>query len=453
MKFKYKNILLVDTQPTVAQALKWMLKEHQCCLASSLPEVLSVIRRLDPAVMLFPCDLKNELSVALEWIKTVRELSTLIKIILIIEKNQSHLVIQAIQQGAYDFCEQPLDEVALQYMLERAYSLNALEKDYNELIQVNTYTIHGMITADKKMEHICRMIEKVANVSASILLIGESGTGKEVVAHAIHELSDRKKGKFIAINCSAIPETLLESELFGYEKGAFTGAHQQHFGKIERANGGTLFLDEIGDLPLSLQPKLLRFLQDRKIERVGGTALIPVDVRVICATNRNLKQLISEKIFREDLYYRINEMEMILPPLRERGQDVLLIAQALLKRFCRELQQPQKQFSPDALELLEAYDWPGNVRELENRIKSVVILSENKVIHAKDLKLSSGKPTMPFNLRVVREEAERKAIHRALTYTNYNVSQSAALLGVTRPTLYNLLDKLNLRQEDVILCD
>ncbi len=453
MKSKYKNILLVDNQPRVAQALKWMLKDHQSCLASSLSEALSIVRRLDPAVMLFPCDLKNELTTALEWIQKIKELSALIKIIVIIEKNQSNLVIQAIQQGAYDFCEQPLDEVALQYMLERAYSLNTLERDYNELIHMNPYTIHGMITADKKMEHICRMIEKVANVSASILLIGESGTGKEVVAQAIHDLSDRKKGRFIAINCSAIPENLLESELFGYEKGAFTGAYQQHFGKIERANGGTLFLDEIGDLPLSLQPKLLRFLQERKVERVGGNTLLPVDVRVICATNRNLNQLISEKIFREDLYYRINEMEIILPPLRERGQDVLLIAQALLKRFCRELQQSQKQFAQDALELLEAYDWPGNIRELENRIKSTVILTDHKIIHAKDLKLNSGKTTMPFNLRVVREEAERKAIHRALTYTNYNVSQSASLLGVTRPTLYNLLDKLNLRQEDMKICE
>lgn len=453
MKSKYKNILLIDNRPALAQQLKWILKEHQCCLASSLPEALSIIRRLDPPAMLFPCDLKNELTNALEWIKKIKELSAVIKIIIVIEKNQSSLVIQAIQQGAYDFCELPLDEIALQYMLERACSLNLLEKDYNELIHVNTYTIHGMITADKKMEHICRMIEKVANVGASVLLIGESGTGKEVVAQAIHDLSDRKKGRFIAINCSAIPENLLESELFGYEKGAFTGAHQQHFGKIERANGGTLFLDEIGDLPLSLQPKLLRFLQERKIERIGGNALLPVDVRVICATNRNLNQLIAEKTFREDLYYRINEMEIILPPLRERGQDVLLIAQALLKRFCRELQQSQKQFAQDALELLEAYDWPGNIRELENRIKSTVILTDEKMIHAKDLKLNSGKPTMPFNLRVVREEAERRAIHRALTYTDYNISQSAALLGVTRPTLYNLLDKLNLRQEDAILCD
>jgi two-component system NtrC family response regulator len=293
------------------------------------------------------------------------------------------------------------------------------------------------------MLKICRSVEKIAPTQTNVLLLGESGTGKELLARALHEMGPRGKGAFVALNCAAIPDALLESELFGYEKGAFTGAIKQVLGKIEYAEGGTLMLDEVGDLPLGLQAKLLRFLQERVIERVGGRETIPVDVRVVCATHRDLAALIGEGLFRQDLYYRISEVTIQIPPLRERENDVLMIARVLLRRYSRQMRRPRLNLTPDALQALETYLWPGNVRELENRLKRAVIMSESDQITARDLELEIGEeaPAAPLNLRQAREWAERRALQQALIYTDSNVSRSAELLGITRPTLYSLLSK------------
>jgi two-component system NtrC family response regulator len=295
------------------------------------------------------------------------------------------------------------------------------------------------------MLKLCRTIEKVAPADISVLLLGESGTGKELLARALHDLSERRKHRFVAINCAAIPENLLESELFGHERGAFTGAHKQTIGKVEVASGGTLFLDEIGDMPVALQGKLLRFLQSRTIERIGGRQEIPVDVRVVCATNRNPREMIAEQRFREDLFYRISEVTLEVPPLRQRGGDVIVLAQALVNRYAQEFGRAVRGFAPDALSAIEHHQWPGNVREMENRIKSAVIMSDDKLLSAADLNLApaAGEGAF-FTLREVRAEAERKAIMHALAVCDGNVSAAAARLGISRPTLYDLIERLGL---------
>jgi two-component system NtrC family response regulator len=303
--------------------------------------------------------------------------------------------------------------------------------------------LDGIVAASEPMLQVCRIVEKVAPTNATTLLLGESGTGKEVLARALHSLSPRVGKGFVAINCAAIPENLLESELFGYERGAFTGAVRQTPGKIEHADGGTLFLDEIGDMPLPLQAKLLRFLQERVVERVGGREEIPVDVRVVCATNQNLEVAIRENRFREDLYYRISEITIRIPPLRERhGGCRLLLARTLLERFAVQYHRQFRGFSPDGQNAVENYSWPGNVREMENKIKGAVIMAEGRHITAADLGLAAdGEQTPSLNLREVRKEAESRAINSALAYAAGNISKAAQLLGITRPTLYDMLDK------------
>jgi two-component system NtrC family response regulator len=283
----------------------------------------------------------------------------------------------------------------------------------------------------------------VAPTNATVLLLGDSGTGKELLARAVHELSPRAGKPFVAINCAAIPDTLLEAELFGYEKGAFTGAIKQTEGKFEQADGGTLFLDEIGDMPLALQAKLLRFLQDRVVERIGGRQRIPVDVRIVCATNKDLPQIIKSGEFREDLYYRISEVTVRIPPLRERGNDAVVIAQAILERRAREHNRPVKGFTPEAMKAIQAYPWPGNIRELENRVNGAVIMTEGKYVTVEDLGLpgEGGADLEWLNLRVARARAEKEAITQALAITGFNLSRTAELLGITRPTLYDLLEK------------
>jgi two-component system NtrC family response regulator len=296
------------------------------------------------------------------------------------------------------------------------------------------------------MLDVCRVLEKVSPTDISVLLLGESGTGKEVLARAVHMLSDRKDRPFVAINCASIPDTLLESELFGYEKGAFTGANKRTLGKVETANDGTLFLDEIGDMPINLQAKLLRFLQERVIERVGGRDEIPVDVRVICATNQNLDQMIQAGNFREDLFYRISEVTIKIPPLRERVGDAVLLAWAFLEKYNTSGRQKVSGFTKAALQAIEDYAWPGNVRELENKIKRAVVMADGSQLTAEELQLNTSQTdSMPLNLRVVREEAEAKAILRALNYVKGNVSKAADLLGVSRPTLYDLINKYDLK--------
>jgi two-component system NtrC family response regulator len=295
------------------------------------------------------------------------------------------------------------------------------------------------------MLEACRTIEKVAPTDVTTLLLGDSGTGKELLARALHSLSPRADKRFVAINCAAIPETLLESELFGYEKGAFTGAVKQTLGRIQYADKGTLFLDEVGDLPSSLQAKLLRFLQERVIERVGGREEIPVDVRVVCATHRNLEERIAAGHFRQDLYYRISEIAVRIPRLAERMGDAVLLARVCLDRFAAQYGRSLRGFSPEALVAIESHDWPGNVRELENRVKRAVILAESNCITAEDLELRNDQEPLAFNLREVREHAERRAVLKAISHTNSNLSRAAEVLGITRPTLYSLLSKHGLK--------
>jgi two-component system NtrC family response regulator len=305
----------------------------------------------------------------------------------------------------------------------------------------------GLLTNSPQMLKVCRTVEKVAPTDATTLLLGESGTGKEVIARALHDLSGRSKGAFVAINCAAIPDTLLESELFGYEKGAYTGAAKQTRGKIEYADGGTLFLDEVGDLPMTLQVKLLRFLQERIIERLGGRQEIPVDVRVICATHQDLTALVKEGKFREDLYYRVSEITIRIPPLREREGDALLLARAFLDKYSEEHRRNVRGFTPDAVAAIESYPWPGNVRELENKLKRAVIMVEGNRITADELELATSPdgPSINLNLREMREAAERTAVQRALSLFNGNISQAAEVLGVSRPTLYDLMNKYGLK--------
>jgi two-component system NtrC family response regulator len=331
--------------------------------------------------------------------------------------------------------------------IERAFRMYELQQENRRLQSVaQEGDIHGIITRDAAMQRVCRMVEKVANTGATVLLLGDSGTGKEVLARALHTQSNRREQRFVAINCAAIPENLLESELFGYEKGAFTGAVKQTLGKIETANGGTLFLDEIGDLPQSLQAKLLRFLQERVIERNGGRGEIPIDVRMICATHQNLKDLIATNRFREDLYYRLAEIVLDIPPLRDRPGDASLLAHVFVRRYATEQKRGTMNLSPDAIASIEAHAWPGNVRELENVIKRAVIMAEGQTIRADDIGLQAAEenPEM-LNLRQVRDDAEKQAVVRVLGRANGNLSRASELLGVSRPTLYDLMHRFGLK--------
>ena len=351
--------------------------------------------------------------------------------------------------GAYDFLAKPFEPEILNLIVERAFRLFELRAE-NQRLQTARQpdALSGLITRDPKVLKVCRTIEKVANTGATVLLLGESGTGKEVLARGLHQASNRNTERFVAINCAAIPENLLESELFGYEKGAFTGAAKTTPGKIETANGGTLMLDEIGDLPMPLQAKLLRFLQERVVERIGGRHEIPVDVRIVCATHQDLRQLIQEGRFREDLFYRLAEIVIDIPPLRERIGDAALVAHALVKRFASEQNRRSVSLAPDALRAIEAHAWPGNIRELENCIKRAVIMSDGASITIDDLGLppmEASEPSAAFDLRKVREDAERKAVIAALAHANGNVLRSAELLGVSRPTLYDLMHRLGIK--------
>ena len=334
--------------------------------------------------------------------------------------------------------------------MQRAFRLHALQQENQLLQQSQDSPIQGIITADPGMLKICRSIERVAPSDATVALLGESGTGKELFARALHQMSTRANKNFVAINCAAIPENLLESELFGYEKGAFTGASKQTRGKIEFADGGTFFLDEVGDLPMALQSKILRFLQERVLERIGGREEIAVDVRIVCATHQNLKKLIEEGRFREDLFYRLSEIVFTIPPLRDRPGDAALLAQALMRKFSVQQGRSLTGFKQDALEAIEAYGWPGNVREMENFIKRAVIMAEGSQISVEDLSLT-GTAKEPVNLREVRDEAERKAIIKVLSRIDGNMLRAAELLGVSRPTLYDLISRHGLKQSVTII--
>jgi two-component system NtrC family response regulator len=347
--------------------------------------------------------------------------------------------------GAYDFYKKPVDIDELGFIVERAFHLHEIEEE-NRRLETGAATVLGsIITAAPEMLKVAKTIERVASADVSVMLLGASGTGKELLARAVHERSGRK-GEFIAINCAAIPENLLEAELFGYERGAFTGAVKSNVGKIELAQGGTLFLDEVGDIPLPLQVKLLRFLQERVIERIGGRQPIAVDTRIVCATHQNLEAMIADGRFREDLYYRLAE---IIPSLAERAGDAVLLARHFVNRFGRELNAGVQSLSPDAIDAIDAHGWPGNVRELENRLKRAVIMADGKSVTAGDLDLQASvvpsDDVLPINLRAAREVADRKAIRQAMSRTDNNISGAAKLLGISRPTLYDLLKQYRLQ--------
>jgi len=453
-----KVLLIVEDDPGLQKQLKWTFEGYQTVIAGNRSEAITALRRYMPSVVTLDLGLPPDPANASEGLKTLREILDLApatKVIVVTGNDDRENAIQAVAMGAYDFYQKPIDTDVLNLIIERAFQLSELEKEHLTLQQKTTEPLAGLIASCKKMQELCRKIEKIAPTNVTTLLLGESGTGKEVLAKAIHQLSDRSSKPFVAVNCAAIPDALLESELFGYEKGAFTGASQQTKGKIEYAHNGTFFLDEIGDLPFSLQSKLLRFLQERTIERVGGRQEIPVNVRIICATHQNLQTLISEGKFRLDLYYRISEVTISIPPLRDREGDAITIATALLRRFCELHNKKIKSFSKEAARAIETYPWPGNIRELENKIKRAVIMTDDAQISFDDLELEQNVDvSMPFNLKEVRETAESQAIRRALTHTNNNISNAAKLLGVTRPTLYVLFAKYGIQvNEKSINCN
>ncbi len=450
-----KLLLVVEDDKGLQKQFKWGVEDCLVIIAGDREEAINAIRRYQPAVVTLDLGLPPDPANASEGLKALEEILQLApntKVIVVTGNDDRENAVQAVAMGAYDFYQKPVDLEILNLIIQRAFKLDQLEKEKQALQQANE-PLAGMIVSCQKMQDLCRMVEKLAPADIRVLIQGESGTGKEVLAQALHQLNkQRAKKRFVAVNCAAIPGELLESELFGYEKGAFTGANKQTIGKIEYADGGTFFLDEIGDLPYSLQAKLLRFLQERTIDRLGGHNAIPVDVRVICATHQNLKQLVEEGKFREDLYHRISEMVLELPPLREREGDALVIAKALLKKFSRQNKTKITSFTPQAIQAIEQYDWPGNIREMENKIKRAVVLSDGALINEKDLGLPSPeteRENFPLNLKAVREAAETTAIKRALNYCDYNISNTAKILGVTRPTLYSLLDKYNILTEEL----
>ena len=447
-----KRLLIVEDDPGLQSQLRWCFEDYEAVVAEDRETALAQLRRYEPPVVLQDLGLPPDPEGVGEGLATLEEIMALApetKVIVVTGHGDQENAIKAVGLGAYDFYEKPVDTETLQLIVDRAYQIHALERENVRLLrQDSTSPLDGIIAASEKMLEVCRMVEKVAPTNATTLLTGESGTGKELLARALHSLSTRVDKPLVAINCAAIPESLLESELFGHERGAFTGAIKQTRGKVEMAEAGTLFLDEIGDMPLALQAKLLRFLQERIIERVGGREEISVDVRVVCATNQDLEVAIREKRFRQDLYYRISEITINIPPLREREGGRVILARSLLEKFGTLQGRVLKGFSADALNAIQNYAWPGNVREMENKIKGAVIMVEGKQVSAADLGLSEVDAQAPnLNLREVRRLSETSAIKRALVYASGNISKAAKMLGITRPTLYDLLEKYEIRTQ------
>ena len=442
-----RKLLIVEDDPGLQKQLKWSFENYELEVAGDRASALEALRRLEPPVVTLDLGLPPDPANASEGLLTLNEIlraAPTTKVIIVTGNDDRDVAVKAVGQGAYDFYEKPIDPDVLSLIVERAHRLHELETENRRLAASVREPLSGVIAGSTQMLEVCRRIEKIAPTDTTVLLLGESGTGKEVLARAIHELSARRDRRFVAINCAAIPETLLESELFGYEKGAFTGAAKQTRGKLEYADGGTLFLDEMGDLPTPLQAKLLRFLQERVIERIGGREEIAVETRVICATHKNIKAQIAQGQFREDLYYRISELTVSIPPLRERPGDSILIARVLLNKF-RQINNAQvRDFSPAALAAIENYEWPGNVRELENRVKRAVIMADGPVIEPFDLELDAPASSGFRTLRAIREEAEAAAIHQALAARAGQVGGAAEMPGVSRPTVYHLMKKYNI---------
>ncbi|WP_448212681.1 PEP-CTERM-box response regulator transcription factor [Colwellia sp. MEBiC06753] len=444
------KLLIVDDDLGIQKQLKWSLSDYDVVLADNRESAIAAVRRFEPSIVTLDLGLPPDPANASEGLATLQEILTIApntKVIVITGNDDHQVALKAIELGAYDFYQKPIESDVINVIVSRASALARLEKD-NRAMKSFAGVETGIIGSSATIDRMREMIHRIAPTEISVLLLGESGTGKEVTAKAIHTVSDRAKKPFIAINCASIPETLLESELFGFEKGAFTGAHKTTKGKIECAQGGTLFLDEIGDMPFNLQAKLLRFLQEKVIERIGGRQEIPVDVRVVCATNQNLQDMVANKEFREDLFYRISEITLDIPPLREREEDVLILAQFFLQQYAKDYKRNIKNFADDALQALKQHRWPGNIRELQNKVKSSVIMAINNQVTALDLGLINStdeSAELSLNLRTVREQAETNAIQKAYALTEGNMSKTAALLGITRPTLYSLIEKYNLQ--------
>ena len=440
------KLLIIEDDRGLQSQLRWHFDQYETIIAENRQDAIAALRLHEAAVIIQDLGLPPDADGVDEGFKCIQDIiriSPTSKIIVMTGKTDHEHAINAIAMGAYDYYQKPVDPNTLDLIVQRAFHIYELEEDNRRLTTQQQEPLEGLITNDPKMLKICRQLEKISPTTVTCTLLGESGTGKEVMARAIHQLSPRRDKRFVAINCAAVPENLIESELFGYEKGAFTGANKQTLGKVEVANEGTLFLDEIGDMPLNLQSKLLRFLQERVIERVGGRSEIAVDVRVICATNKDLQKMVSEGTFREDLFYRICEMVIDIPPLRMRQCDKVLLARHFKLKFAKEHGQNITGFTPDAISAVEGHNWPGNIREMENKIKRAVIMAEGKYITRDDLGLADA-GELSLNLRQVRQAAEQSAILRALAMTDNNISAAAKLLGITRPTFYDLIKKYNM---------
>jgi two-component system NtrC family response regulator len=445
-------LMMVEDDIGLQKQMRWSFDRYDVMFAQDRESALATLRRHEPAVVTLDLGLPPDADGTSEGFATLEQIVSLApdtKVIVLTGQNDRGNALKAIACGAYDFFAKPFEPDILGLVIDRAFRLADLERENRLLLQrrAGDTPLDGLLTRDPGMQKLCRQIERIAPTNATVLLHGESGTGKEIFARALHQLSPRKDKRFIAINCAAIPEALLEAELFGHEKGAFTGAVKQTPGKIEVADGGTLFLDEIGDLPQSLQAKLLRFLQERVIERIGGRSEIPVDVRVICATHRNLRDRIAEGAFREDLFYRLAEMIVAIPPLRERAGDATLLAHAFVQRFAQQNGRGRLTLREDALDAIAAHPWPGNVRELENCIKRAVIMADGSTIGADDLGLQAADEddAESFNLRQVRDDAEKQAVIKVMSRVEGNVARAAELLGISRPTLYDMLNRFGLR--------
>jgi two-component system NtrC family response regulator len=449
-KKEERSLLIVEDDEGLQKQLRWCFDKYSVHTAVDRQSALIAVRRFTPSVITLDLGLPPDPANVSEGFGTLQDILRLTphaKVIVVTGNDDHDNAVRAVGLGAYDFYQKPIDADTLRMIVDRAFYLYELE-DENRVLTASRANspLDGVIANSPEMLRVCRTIEKVAPTDVTTLLLGESGTGKELLARALHGLSVRAKEPFVAINCAAIPDALLESELFGYEKGAFTGAVKRTTGKFELADRGTLFLDEIGDLSMSLQAKLLRFLQERVIERIGGREEIPLDVRVVCATNRDLAAMMEDGEFREDLYYRLSEITVKVPPLRQREGDAVLLARTFLEKYSTNSTTRRRSFSKGSLTSIERYSWPGNVRELENRIKRASIMAEGHQITSEDLELDATQENrMPLNLRQVREQAELGAVQRALAFSGGNISRAAELLGVSRPTFYDLLNKLNIK--------
>jgi two-component system NtrC family response regulator len=441
-----KPLLIVDDDAGLLRQLRWAFSDHKVYSAGTRQEAIDLVKTEAIPVAILDLGLPPDPDGASEGLATLSEIlaaAPATKVIIATGNETREHALRAIALGAYDFYQKPIDVDVLQLIVSRAQHMFELEAENRRLSEAAPASpVDGIIASSAEMLRVLRNVEKIAPTDVTVLLLGESGTGKELLAHAIHRMSGRAHGPFVPINCAAIPETLLESELFGHEKGAFTGAVRLNVGKMESADRGTLFLDEIGDVPLAMQVKLLRFLQDQIVERVGGRKPIQVDVRIICATNQDLDRMMAEGRFREDLYYRLNEVAIRVPPLRERLGDAVFLASFFLRRCAAEYDRPVRGFGPGALAALKDHAWPGNVRELENRVKRAVVMADGPLLSPNDLGLSTpDEEPQSLLIRAARARAEREVLQLALAQAGANLSKAAKLLGISRPTLYDLMQQ------------